>query len=87
VEVLHKNSSGAGGQRHQQNDVTDPPPRPHRSPSGGWVAQQTRNFLMDLGDRATQVFDRDRGSKFTSVFGAVFANEGIRILRTPVHAF
>jgi hypothetical protein len=56
------------------------------NPSGAWVAQQARNFLMDLGDRAAQftVLIRDRDSKLTSVFDAVFANEGIRILRTPV---
>jgi hypothetical protein len=29
---------------------------------------------------------RDRDSKFTSVFDAVFASEGIHILRTPVLA-
>jgi putative transposase len=29
---------------------------------------------------------RDRDTKFTSVFDAVFASEGIRILRTPVRA-
>jgi transposase InsO family protein len=58
------------------------------NPSGAWVAQQARNFLMDLGDRAAQftVLIRDRDSKFTSVFDAVFASEGIRILRTPVRA-
>ena len=58
------------------------------NPSGAWVAQQARNFLMDLGDRATQfrLLIRDRNSKFTSVFDAVFASEGIPILRTPVRA-
>jgi hypothetical protein len=57
-------------------------------PSGAWVAQQARNFLMDLGDRAAEftVLIRDRDSKFTSVFDAVFASEGMRILRTPVRA-
>jgi transposase InsO family protein len=33
-----------------------------------------------------QVFIRDRDTKFTSVFDAVFTSEGIRILRTPVQA-
>jgi transposase InsO family protein len=58
------------------------------NPSGAWVAQQARNFLMDLGDRAAQftVLIRDRDSKFTSVFDAIFASKGIRILRTPVRA-
>jgi len=57
-------------------------------PSGAWVAQQARNFLMDLGDRAAEftVLIRDHDTKFTSVFDAVFASEGMRILRTPVRA-
>jgi putative transposase len=42
---------------------------------------------MDLGDRATQfTLIRDRDSKFTSVFDAVFTSEGIGILRTPARA-
>ncbi|MFN2535582.1 MAG: hypothetical protein ABR528_10050 [Pseudonocardiaceae bacterium] len=52
------------------------------------MAQQARIFVMNLGNRAAEsrFLIRDRGSKFTSVFDAVFASEGIRILRTPVRA-
>src|SRR5436305_92782 len=58
------------------------------NPSRAWVAPQARNFLMDLGDRAAEFrfVIRDRDSKFTGMFDAVFASEGTRILRTPVRA-
>ena len=58
------------------------------NPTGAWVAQQARNLLMDLGDRAAQFrfFIRDRDSKLTDVFDAVCASQAIRILRTPVRA-
>jgi putative transposase len=58
------------------------------TPSGAWVAQQARNFLMDLGDRVTQFrfLVRDRDRKFTNMFDAVFTSEGIGILRTPGRA-
>jgi putative transposase len=58
------------------------------NPSGAWVAQQARNFLMDLGDRVARFtfLIRDRDSKFTDTFDAVFVSEGIRILRTPARA-
>ena len=58
------------------------------NPTGAWVAQQARNLLMDLGDRATQFkfLIRDRDSTFTGIFDAVFASEAIPILHTPVLA-
>jgi transposase InsO family protein len=60
------------------------------NPTGAWVAQQARNLLMDLADRTEQVkfkfLIRDRDTKFTDAFDAIFASEGIRILRTPVRA-
>ena len=57
-------------------------------PTGAWVAQQARNLLMDLGDHVDQFrfLIRDRDSKFTTAFDAVFAGADIRIIRTPVQA-
>jgi hypothetical protein len=48
-------------------------------PTADWVTQQARNLLMDHGDHAAQFkfLVRDRDSKFTSMFAAIFASEGI----------
>ena len=57
-------------------------------PTGAWVTQQARNLLIDLGEHAERFrfLIRDRGSKFTAAFDAVFAGADIRIIRSPVRA-
>jgi putative transposase len=49
-------------------------------PTGEWTAQQARNLIMDLGERAhrAKFMIRDRGSNYTSAFNAVLADAGIR---------
>ena len=57
-------------------------------PTGSWTAQQARNLLMDLGERAGRFkfLIRDRDSKFTTAFDDVFAGNGTRVIRTPVRS-
>ncbi len=53
-------------------------------PTGPWTAQQARNLLMDLGERAVRFkfLIRDRDSKFTMAFDQVLAGNGARMLMT-----
>ena len=57
-------------------------------PTGAWTVQQARNLFMDLGERAArfEFLIRDRDSKFTAVFDAVFTGNGTRIIKTPVRS-
>jgi putative transposase len=55
-------------------------------PAGHRVTQQARNLLMNVrtASASSGFLIRDRDQKFTAAFDAVFAAEGIQVLRTPV---
>src|ERR1039457_2930227 len=57
-------------------------------PARAWTAQQARNLMMDLGERAGQFrfLIRDRDSKFTTAFDDVFAGNGARVIEAPVRS-
>jgi len=59
---------------------------PH--PTGQWLAQQARNVGMDLEDegRLVRFLIRDRDSRFTAAFDAVFTSMGADVMRIPVRA-
>ena len=57
-------------------------------PVTDWVTQQARNLSMELTEQATalEFLVRDRDTKFTASFDAMFAAESIRVIKTPVRA-
>jgi putative transposase len=55
-------------------------------PKGPWVVQQARNFAMGHDLTSFGSLIRDRDTKFTPAFDAVFTAEGVRVIRTPVRA-
>ncbi len=59
-----------------------------RHPTGEWVTQQAHNLMIALGEQADsfRFLVRDRDTKFTASFDAVFADAGIAVVRSPPHA-
>jgi putative transposase len=62
--------------------------RLHRESDWAVVTQQARQFAWTPHERAGsfRFLIRDRDSKFTRDFDAVFASKGIQIIKTPVRA-
>ena len=58
------------------------------NPSGAWVTQQACQFAWTLQEQPTRFrfLIRDRDSKFTRDFDAIFASEGIETIKTPIRA-
>ncbi|MDX3260174.1 integrase core domain-containing protein [Streptomyces sp. MI02-2A] len=53
-------------------------------PTAAWATQLSRNLLANLADRAAgfRYLLRDRDSRFTQAFDAVFTADGIEILKS-----
>jgi transposase InsO family protein len=56
-------------------------------PDGGWVAQQARNLILQLGgEQPFRFLIHDRDTKFSHAFDEIFRTEGIKVIHTPVQA-
>lgn len=55
------------------------------APTAAWVIQQARNFAWSTQDAGAspRYLIHDRDAKFPPAFDAVFAAEGVEIVRTP----
>ncbi|MET7541725.1 integrase core domain-containing protein [Streptomyces sp. NPDC005507] len=58
------------------------------NPTGPWTTQAARNFLMDtdMNTENRKFLLRDRGGQYTDTFDAVFADVGLRVLKSPPQA-
>jgi transposase InsO family protein len=58
------------------------------NPNGPWVTQVARNFAADLDGtgKRFRFLIRDRDTKFTAGFDAVFSSIGIETIRTPMRS-
>jgi putative transposase len=58
------------------------------NPTADRVAQQAKNLILELGDRAGgfRLLIRDRDAKFTAIFDEVFRAEAIRVALTAPQA-
>ena len=52
-------------------------------PTGEWTVQQARNLGLDERFARFSFLIRDRDAKFTSVFDAIFAGEGVKTVKIP----
>ena len=59
------------------------------TPDAAWVTQQARQYswrLQDGDPGAIKFLIHDHDSKFAAGFDAVFASEGIEVIKTPAQA-